>query len=57
MIFYVFEGSDGYWHWQLKTTEGRKITESSENYSNKDACLSAITLIQSSIVAEVVSLG
>jgi uncharacterized protein YegP (UPF0339 family) len=57
MIFYIFEGRDGFWHWQLKTTEGRKIVESNENYVDKDTCLSAITLIQSSIVAEVVSLG
>jgi uncharacterized protein YegP (UPF0339 family) len=57
MTFYIYTDGDGRWRWYLKSDNGRRIADSSESYLDEETCISAIALIQASIVAKVVSLG
>ena len=56
MTFYIYTDNDGLWRWYFEIEEGRKIAESSRSYETEEACRDAIAALQSSIVADVVSL-
>ena len=53
MQYTIYKDTQGYWRWNLKASNYRKIADSGEGYSNKADCLAAINLVKGSSAAPV----
>ncbi len=53
MEYIVYKDRQGYWRWQLKSSNGNVIADSGEGYVNKGDALHGISLVKMSSNATV----